>query len=384
MKAGTFAGSPSGLLVPTEFGQLAFVPHPLPPSIDLAALAIPLQAASVAIGELNGIGRILPDPYLLIRPLQAREAIASSSMEGTFTTVDELLLAEAGFEAAAPTSDTREVANYRRALVEAIESLEALPLSIRTLRNAHRTLLTGVRHHRGGAVEPGELKRHQNFIGAYRIEDARFIPPPPRQSEDCLADLERYLHRETDEGIPDLIDAALIHYQFETIHPFADGNGRLGRMLIVLHLRMRGVIKTPLLYPSPVFEKDKDKYIDLMFEVSRTGAWQDWIMFFLNCITRAANDAIETAEALLAVQRDYKDKVRGIGRSANLLTIIDFLFRRPAVSIPELAEHLGVTYRAAQLNVETLVRAGILNEVPTTSNPKLFLARGILDAISRR
>ncbi|NNM74575.1 Fic family protein [Enterovirga aerilata] len=383
MKKADFEGSPSGRLVPTERGQWAFVPNDLPPpALDLGSLATPLGEAYQALGELNGMGRILGDPYLLIRPLQNREALASSSMEGTYTTIDDLLLADAGSGEAGQTSDTREVLNYRIALAQALESMESLPLSLRTLRDAHRVLLRSVARHRGSRALPGELKQHQNFIGAFTIEDARFVPPPPADALRCLDALERFIHREDRLGIPDLVDAACIHYQFETIHPFADGNGRVGRMLILLHLVMRGVIRQPTLYLSPVLETRKDEYIDLMFEVSRRGAWLPWIRFFLEVVKVAANEAVSTAEALLALQTDYRIRLQRAGRSANLLAIVDLLFKRPVVTIPQIAEHLGVTYRSAQLNTETLVAAGILSERPGTSNPRFFAARDVLTIIS--
>ncbi len=383
MKEVDFVGSPSGTLTPTERNQWALVPNDLPPAgMDLAALAVPLSRAAQALGELNGIGRILGDPYLLIRPLQTREALTSSSMEGTYTTIDELLLADAGAAEQARPSDTREVLNYRRALSGALESLADVPLCLRTLRDAHRTLLTGVARHRGSRALPGEFKRHQNFIGPYEIENARFVPPPPGEALRCLGALEQFIHREEPTGLPALVDAALVHYQFEAIHPFADGNGRVGRMLILLHMFTKGIIRQPTLYLSPVLETRKDEYIDLMYEVSRRGAWTPWIAFFLGVVEKAAADAISTAEALLALQSDYRARLQRAGRSANLLAIVDLLFQRPIVSIPQVAEHLGVTYRAAQLNTDSLMSAGILSEMPGLTNPRFFVARDVMNIVS--
>ena len=383
MKRLDFYSSPSGRLITTDRGQWAYVPHDLPPpSLDLTELAALLARASQRLGELNGISRTLPDPYLLIRPLQAREALTSSSMEGTYTTVDELLLLEAGASERAGADETREVRNYRQALSRAIKSLERVPLSLRTLRDAHRTLLTGVGRHRGAGATAGEFKTSQNYIGAYEIENARFVPPPPLQAREAVERLELYIQREERGPIPDLVDAALIHYQFETIHPFSDGNGRVGRMLITLHLFMREVIRQPVLYLSPVLERRKDEYIDRMYDVSRFGAWQAWITFFLEVVAESCEAAIATADALLALQQDYRRRVRDAGRSQNLVVILDLLFRSQVVTIPRIAEHLGVMYRSAQLNVEALVGAGILHEVDGTSNPKYFIARGIRDIIS--
>ncbi|WP_181832724.1 Fic family protein [Bosea caraganae] len=384
MNKADFEHSPSGSLVPTERGQWAFVPNPLPPLLDeraKAALTRPLADASAAVGELNGIGRLLPDPYLLIRPLQAQEALTSSSMEGTYTSLSDLLLLEAGATEENRAPDTREVLNYRVALTEAIASLNELPLSLRTLRDAHRRLLGGVARHRGASVQAGEFKRNQNFIGAYEIEKARFVPPPPTETLSCLDAMERFIHRE-DRDAHALIDAALLHYQFETIHPFADGNGRVGRMLIVLHLFQSGLIRHPILYLSPTLEGRKDEYIDRMYEVSRSGDWLGWISFFLSAVADAARQAIDTADRLRDVERNYRAALQQAGRSANLLGIVDLLFRTPAVSIPQVAEHLGVTYRAAQMNVQSLIGAGVLQEYPGTSNPRLYVAQDILKAIS--
>jgi Fic family protein len=381
VKREDFETSATGSLVPTERGQWAFVPAPLPPaSLDHARISRALSAAAGAIGELNGIGRTIPNPYLLIRPLQRREVISSSSMEGTYTTLDALVLAEAT-EGGSGTPDTREVLNYMEALSAAIDSLERLPLSLRTLRDAHATLLQQVRRDRGATVRPGEFKQHQNYIGAYDIEKARYVPPPPRETLECLDALERYIHRDED-GLDTLIDAALIHYQFEAIHPFADGNGRVGRMLIILHLYMRQKLNQPLLYLSPVFEARKDEYIDRLLAVSRDGDWEGWIAFFLDVMREAAQQAITLADKIGALQKTYRERLQKARNSANLLVAADYLFERPAVSITDVMNRIGVSYPAAKANVDVLIREDILSEVPGTSNPKLFMARDIIEIIS--
>ncbi len=349
----------------------------------MAELAYPLSVASRLLGELNGIARTIVDPLLLIQPLQVQEALSSSSMEGTYTTVDDLLLLEAGAAEQNRLADTREVYNYRRALSEAIDSLATVPLSLRTLKNAHRALMRGVSRHRGANVRAGEFKEHQNFIGAHDIADARFIPPPPAEALAALDQLEKFIHRGDRQGIPDLIEAALIHCQFEAIHPFADGNGRVGRMLITLHLHVRETIRQPLLYLSPVFEARKDEYIERLYNVSRSGAWMEWINFFLDVVATACRNGVDTADALLALQKDYRRRLPEAGRSANLVRITDHLFRSQVVTIPRIAELLGVQYRSAQLNIESLLKIGVLQEVPRTSNPKYFIAREIRDIIDR-
>ncbi len=380
MKKQDFEASPAGAVVKTEQNQWAFMPNPLPPeNIDLTRLTPALEKASAKIGELNGISRTLQNPFLLIAPLQNKEALSSSSMEGTHSTVDDLMLAEAGVKVG---DETREVANYRRALANACESFKKLPLSLRTLRGAHEILLSGVAPHRGANVVPGEFRRYQNFIGARKIEDARFIPPPPQHVAQMMSDLERFWHDDDRRRASDMIEAALIHYQFEAIHPFSDGNGRVGRMLITLHLLMRGVITSPVLYLSPTLEKRKNEYIDLMYKVSKDGAWNEWIMFFLQCAESAACSAIATADKLFSLQKEYRESLQRKGRSANLSRIADFLFERPIVSVPDVQQLLEVTYRAAQLNVQTLVEAEVLTEFPVHSNPKLFVAKGVLEIIA--
>jgi Fic family protein len=384
LKRSDFLDSPSGRLVETDRGQWAFVPNDLPPPIDLRAFAPELGRALQLIGELNGIGRTLRDPYLLIRPLEIQEALASSSIEGTFSTATEIVTLEAVESGRDQRSDAREVANYRAALSEAIAELDAIPLSIRTLLNAHRRLMTGVPRNRGGNWPPGELKTTQNAIGGSSLENARFIPPPPLQAREALGKLEVYIQRENRGGIPDLVDAALIHYQFETIHPFPDGNGRVGRMLVALHLHMRQVLRRPFLYLSPAIERRKDEYVDRMFAVSRSGEWDAWIRFFLEIVAEASEATIETADRLLELERTYRERVSRAGRSLNLQRIADLLFSRPAISIPRIAEFLGVTYRSAQLNIAALERVGILTESPSQSNPKIFIARDIIDIIENK
>ena len=302
MEQNGFGKTATGTLIPTIGGRKAFVPQKLPPVLDLNPVAEQLSAASQAIGELRGIGRGMANPMLLIRPLQRREAVSSSGMEGTYTTLSDLFLFEAGAGDAGKREDNREVYNYVRGLETAIDQLDALPISSRLLRNAHRLLLDGVATHRGAAVDAGELKRDQNWIGGTgRIETARFIPPPPMQAADALDDLAKFINRVDRGGIPPLIDAALAHYQFETIHPFADGNGRVGRMLITLILIQSDTLRQPLLYMSPWLERHKDRYIDLMYEVSRKGEWLPWLSFFLEAVTESALGTIRIVEGMRSV-----------------------------------------------------------------------------------
>ena len=376
-----FGAACTGKLVSTIGNRRAFVPNPLPPpNLDLNSLATQISEASQAIGELKGIGRTIPNPNLLIRPLQRREAVSSSGMEGTYTTLSDLYLFEAGVADAERHEDSSEVLNYVRALENAISELGNLPISSRLFRNAHRILLTGVQRHRGAAVDAGELKREQNWIGGTgRIETARFIPPPPAETADAIDDLATFINREDRAGMPPLINAGLAHYQFEAIHPFADGNGRVGRMLIALMLIERDILPQPLLYMSPWLERHKDTYIDLMFDVSRNGAWIPWLDFFLTGVAASAVGTIKVVERLQDLQGKYRSRFQTARRSALIPRIIDMAFEQPVMTVSEIAERTGVSYQSAANNVAPLVAAGLAKEIG--SHPKWIVFLEILDAL---
>jgi Fic family protein len=376
MDASAFVDPSTGHLVRTINGHQAFVPAPLPPDLDMGALAIPLADAMKAVGELQGACRRLANPYFLVRPLQRREALTSSAMEGTFTTDDDLLLAEIGFEDRRDDA-AREVNNYLRALSEALAAMNRIPLSHRVLRTAHKTLLAGVTPRRGANKRPGEYKIDQNAIGGRTLDDARFIPPPPEEARRCMDELEAYINRGGREGTPALLDMALVHYQLETIHPFADGNGRVGRMLISLMAVERNLLEMPVLYMSPALEANKDEYIDLMFNVSARGDWNAWLMFFFRMVCVSAAETISTIDRLIALQVDYRDRAARAMRSANAVNLVDFLFERAAVTVPDVQRQLNVTYHGARNIVSKLVEVEILREVPGLY-PKVFVASGIL------
>jgi Fic family protein len=375
MNPDDFRSSPSGRLIPTIQGCHAFVPNPLPPTaIDLALAASPLERAAQALGELSGIGRALRNPALLIKPFTRIEAVASSKIEGTVTTFSELFLLEAGSEQA--RADTKEVRNYSRALEHGLALLATLPISIRLIRELHTVLMEGVEPSRGARLTPGEFKKDQNWIGARLIQNARFIPPPPKEAMEALFELEKYIHQ-TDE-LPLLIQLALVHYQFETIHPFPDGNGRVGRLLIPLILCERKVLSQPLLYVSPFFEKHYDEYIDTMYDVSKSGLWGRWVNFFLRAVEWSSRNAIQKAHALQDLQRLYHQRVQSARSSALLARLVDALFDIPAINIPFAAQHLGVTYHAAQNNIERLVKLGIISDNDSYKRPKWFFATEIM------
>lgn len=376
MDPASFTVDAPGRLVPTIRGAQAFVPDPLAPAIDANAIVEPLLDAMQAIGELKGACRRLASPEILIGPLQRREALTSSAMEGTFSTQDALVLADRGVERADDDS-TREVLNYIRGLNHAVRALKDLPICHRVLTDAHRILLSGVGHGRGANKRPGEYKPEQNWIGGRTIETARFIPPPPAETQTCMSELEQYLNRPNRSNA--LLDLALVHYQFETIHPFMDGNGRLGRMLISLMSIERGLLEMPVLYISPVMERRKDEYIDLMYAVSTRNAWTDWIAFFLECTAESCRDTIATIDRLIALQGDYRRLAGAAMRSGSAITLVDYLFAQPAISVGDAQQVLGVTYAAARRTIDKLIALDVLEEYPGTY-PTLFLARGILDA----
>lgn len=237
--------------------------------------------------------------------------------------------------------------------------------------------MSGLDPRRGANKRPGEYKTDQNAIGGRTLDDARFIPPPPGESRRCMDELERYINREDRGETPAILDLALVHYQLETIHPFADGNGRVGRMLISVMAVERGLFEMPILYMSPAFEANKDAYIDLMFDVSAPGKWNDWVVFFFKMICESAGETIATIDRLIALQQKYRDDAAAATRSANAVNLVDYLFERAVVSVPEVQKHLGVTYRTARNVIDKLVDVEILREVPGYY-PKLFIAFGIL------
>ncbi|MGH6836971.1 MAG: Fic family protein [Methylocella sp.] len=378
MRPDDFKNSPSGHLVRTIGQCWAFVPDPLPPrGLDLAKLTGPLEKASLALGELSGIGRILPNPELLIRPFSRAEAVASSKIEGTVTSPPELLMLELSPDAPGVRAVTREVNNYNRALRHGLERIHELPLSRRLLNDLHTILLERVSAERGARVVPGELRRDQNWIGSRTIQNARFVPPPPSEVLNALDEFERFIHRENEE-LPLLIKLALLHYQFETIHPYPDGNGRVGRLIIPLVLCEHKVMSHPLLYLSAYFEKHYTSYIDLMFDVSKSGAWEQWIDFFLNAVEASSRVALKKAHALQDLHRQYMGEIRPARSSALLAKVVDSLFKVPAITVPHAANELGISYNSAKNNVKKLVELQILSHVFSNERPQWFFATEII------
>ncbi len=377
MRVADFDRSSTGRLVPTTHGQHAFVPHTLPPRLALEKLFHPTAAAEAALGTLRGLARRFATPAMIVRPLQRREALTSSSMEGTHTSPDALVLLEAG-EATGDVPATREVLNYVTALNEAVADLDRIPISWRLISAVHRRLMDGVGSSRGANLRPGEFKDAQNFIGAdRRIAEARFVPPPPAEAREAMTALEHYVNR-PEPVLPPLLDAALIHYQFETIHPFSDGNGRVGRILIPLLLIQRGALDTPILYVSPYIEAHRRDYADRLLAVSRDGDWEGWIGFFLEAVRETCSETTGLLDQLLALQEDYRARAQAASRSTSILRIADSLFERPVLSVTDAARIAGVTYAAAQTMVGRLVAAGLLRESAVARQPRLYIATEVV------
>ena len=376
MRLDDFVAPEAGRLVKTVAGVAAFVPSPLPPKLTLSwQMFSAVAAAERAVGHLKGVGQTLPNPHLLIQPFVRREAVLSSRIEGTEASVGDLVLFETAKNGAAEHSDVREVANYVAALQSGRRRLHELPLSLRFLREVHAELMRGVR---GANRSPGEFRPVQNHIGARGspIEKATYVPPPVPEMHEALDAFEKFLHARSD--LPVFVRMALIHYQFEAIHPFLDGNGRVGRLLITFLLETEKILDQPLLYLSAFFERHRDEYYRLLLEVSQRGAWQEWIDFFLRAVTEQAIDAVDRAQRLLSLWDEYRRRVTSARSSALLGGAIDRLFESPALTIAGAAREMKVTYRSAKQNVEKLIKLGILSEPRESGRNRIYVAPEIL------
>ena len=357
----------------------AFVPPPLTSEPQLTPELVQiLSEADRAIGELAGVGAWLPDPSILIAPFLRREAVLSSRIEGTEATVTDLVLFEAHAPGEPGTGDVREVHNYVTALQLATDPRRSIPLSLRLIRDIHRTLMTGVR---GDQATPGDFRRSQNWIGppGCLLVDATYVPPPVDEMTQCLHDLEAYLHAAV--PLPPLARIAAVHYQFEAIHPFLDGNGRVGRLLVSLLLQEWGLLPKPVLYLSAYFEARRDEYYERLLAVSMHGDWAGWLRYFFEGLSTESRDVVDRARRLIRLREDYHRRLQVTRASALLLKLVDHLFERPAIRISMAQEHLGVTFRAAAQNVQKLVDAGILHEATGRHRNRVFIAREILDLL---
>lgn len=365
-------------MVRTLDGHPAYVPAPLPPELTIDwRMTRQLSEAERAVGKLDGIGRLLPDPAVLIQPFVRREAVLSSRIEGTQASLSDLLIFEAIGAPDSETSDVLEVSNYVRALDYGLRRLPKLPLSLRFIREVHNILMSGVR---GGTKMPGEFRTVQNWIGSHgtSIANATYVPPPVMEMREALDAFERYIHAPTE--LPVLIRASLIHYQFEAIHPFLDGNGRIGRLLVMFLLHMESVLDQPLLYLSAYFERHREEYYRLLLDVTRRGEWSEWISFFLQGVIEQANDAVKRTRTLLDLSHAYRVKLAKSRNLARLSDMIDDLMLRPATTVREVAARLKISYPAAKKNIDKLVRNGILVPFPARKGT-VYLAHEIIYAM---
>lgn len=379
MEYETFLNSSAGRVVQAIGGHGAFVPNPLPPQIVWSAeLVHVLSEADRAVGYLAGLGQILPNPYLLIRPLQRQEAVLSSRIEGTQASLSDLYAYEGGRQAAARAlaDDVHEVHNYVQALEYGLEQVHAgMPVSLRLIRELHEILMRGVR---GAWTAPGEFRRVQNWIGppGCRLEEAVFVPPPPEAMMAALDAWEQFLHAPS--NVPPLVRLALIHYQFETIHPFLDGNGRVGRLLLVLLLAAWEVLPQPLLYLSAYLERRRQMYYALLLEVSRRGAWEAWLRYFLRGVAEQSRVTVIQGQRLLALHAAYR---RAYSDSSKLLALIDLLFENPLITGPMVVQQLDVSSATAYQYLATLEHDGVLQEITGRQRGRRYMAREILHAI---
>jgi Fic family protein len=385
MQASDFEKGSPGRLVSSPSGSKAFVPHPLPPRLDLTwTLVRDLSQADRALSELAGTAHNLANPALLQmnRPFVRREAVLSSRIEGTQSEASDVLIYEAGQRGLLPDetsrNDAQEVANYGRALDFGVERMRLLPVSLRLIRELHEKLMDGVR---GENTMPGEFRRSQNWIGppGASIEAATYVPPPPQDMEESLAALEVFLHAPSE--LPPLVRIALVHYQFEAIHPFLDGNGRIGRLLIPLLLIQEQLLPAPLLYLSAYFERTRATYYSLLLDVSRKGTWGEWVRYFLQGVASQSVDAIERSRRLLDLQRIYRMRLEAGRAPGPLLHLVDALFETPMIGTTEAARRAGVTYATARSYVQRLERVGILKQVGSGAYDRLYAAPGIIELI---
>lgn len=382
MRLDEFAPGQREHVVRAAGGFHAFVPPPLPPGVSMDAdLALQLSGADRAVGELAGVARTLPNPQLFTHALIRREAVLSSRIEGTRATLPELALFELDQPTGTVYDDVREVFNYVAATEYVLAPNRRLPVSLSLLREAHRILLTDVR---GGYATPGEFRRSQNWIGppGATIDTATYVPPPTERMWDCLDPFEKHLH--TEHRLPPLVTIATAHYQFEAIHPFLDGNGRVGRLLVVLLLVEWGILPGALLDLSAYIEPRRDGYYDALLRVTTHGDWDGWISFFLDGVTTQARLGVSRAADLQQLREDYRHRVAPSRAGGLLGVLIDELFRVPAMTINRARDVLDVTHRAASQNIDKLVLAGVLVEVAPRGRTRQFVAVDVLNVVEGR
>lgn len=352
----------AGRFIRVPAGYSVFLPRPLPPdpSIDMDSLAAALSRADQAVGRLDGVSKTLLNPDLFVAMYVRREAVLSSQIEGTQSTLEDVLAFELDPQGREQPQDVKEVVNYVRAMDYGLKRLENLPLSLRLIREIHAELLKGVR---GASRRPGEFRNDQNWIGPPNspISAATFVPPPPPEMGEALTDLERFLHEDSD--FPVLIECGMAHAQFETIHPFLDGNGRVGRLLITFLLVHRGVLQRPLLYLSHFLKRYRDEYYGTLQAVRDAGDWEGWLRFFLRGVTETAAEATATAGDIVDLRERSRIMIQERRLGVNGLRLLDLLFRAPLVSVSFVEKSLGVSFVTANRLAEQFQNLDLLMEI---------------------
>lgn len=375
-----FRNPETGKAILTQTDYWAFIPAPLPPNLNWPlAVVSALSEAERDLSRLTTLAGAVPFPRLLIQSFVRREAVLSSRIEGTHASLIDLYTYEsAQLSLLEPSDDVREVYNYVSALDYGMDRVKTLPVSLRLIREIHGKLMENVR---GGHLTPGEFRRTQNWIGpaGSTLATATYVPPPVDEMNVALDQLEKFIHAGSE--IPTLVRAAMIHYQFEAIHPFLDGNGRVGRLLMILLFCEWGILPQPLLNLSVYFERYRQEYYDRLLAVSQRGEWDEWIRFFLRGVSIQARDGVVRLGQLQSLRTKYQAVVEPERNTQRMEQVLDFLFMRPILSVRQLEDGLVINFTSAKRYIEKLVRAGILHEVTGYARNRIFWADGILKAL---
>ncbi|MCA9896034.1 MAG: Fic family protein [Anaerolineae bacterium] len=383
MRTDDFSAASNGVLKRSPRNYHYFLPKLLPPELEFSRLDTIkiLSDASQAIGNLAGVGYTVPNPDFLVIPYTRLEAVASSRIEGTQASLSELFFFEADQTEQRPTLDVLEVSNYLAALDYGIERLKTLPISARFIRELHERLMSGAR---GGTPDktPGEIRRSQNWIGGsgVSLNHATYVPPHPDELPELLSNWEKFVHQT--DSLPPLIRCAVMHYQFEAIHPFLDGNGRVGRLLISLFLIEKGILPQPLLYLSAYFESNRSQYYERLMAVSQYGQWVEWIEFFLNAILVQATHAKESAKRIVDERERYRLVLQENRQTRSMVGIVDILFTHPYFTTKKVSELLTCAHNTAQKSIDYLIELGIVEEITGQKRNRVYVAKQLLHLLA--
>ena len=374
----------AGIAISQPQNYKAFIPKSLPPRPELKldkGLIEVLSRADTAMGRLSGISEAFPNPDLFVAMYVRKEAVLSSQIEGTEASLEDVLEYESENRPKTLPNDVTEVVNYVKAMNYGLERINDLPLSLRLIKEIHAELMQGVR---GGDKTPGEFRKSQNWVGpkGCTLSSARFIPPPPHEMMQALGDLEKYMHSEL--NYPLLVECSLIHFQFETIHPFLDGNGRIGRLLITFFLCHKKILKKPLLYLSHFFKQNRLEYYDRLMEVREKGEFEAWIKFFLQGVATVAEEASDTSNKIISLKNRDKDKIADTYKETSKVAVFhERLFDRPIISITDITAIMDTTFPTANDICRKLVKMDILKEITGKDRNKLFAYKNYLDLLKQ-